>query len=545
MTLSVKFISNSPHHIYGKGTTINPSFLYVKTYFDLYSDEKVEWLPWWSTLLYDEQTQIDKILEEKPDVLAFAMFIWNQKIHHSIAKKIKELLPNTIILMGGPQLNAHKNENFFKEHPYVDWVCYGDGERAFYELLTYFIKKGNKDKFVNLVENNNGETLVYPFEIFSDDLYWKTSPYLTNKEIIQSTNELLEDHGFDKKDIRWAVEFARGCPYKCSFCDWSSALHHKVKRWTRDWREDLHYFLEQNVPIVETDANFGQYKEDIEIFDYALDLHLKNPGTNFKLGIVNTSKLKKEATYHIMLNQAKFYEGFPIILSMQDINEDILDNIERPSISYSEQIELVQKFKENLPKDKHKLIAWVHIILGLPGQTFDRVADMVLKLMKDGINGAMLELQFWAYLENMPAANKDYKDKFNLDWLDVHSFTSETYLNEFKDLEDVYEKINNNQYNQSLVYSYKSIYNSGLMSYEEIIASKFLSLNIRRYQRENNTRLDLFDKEKLEIEFNKIKENTLIEAKYFIESHSKLIEKYNFAVLAIDRAGQLKTINPN
>ena len=61
--------------------------------------------------------------------------------------------------------------------------------------------------------------------------------------------------------------------YNCTYCDWSQNLTNKVTRRKAEWKLELEFFRDLDVQIRETDANFGQWKEDIEIYDYARSLY--------------------------------------------------------------------------------------------------------------------------------------------------------------------------------------------------------------------------------------------------------------------------------
>lgn len=543
--MKIKFVSNSPLERYD-GCTINPSFLFLKTFYDLKGLSDITWLPWDAIMMDDEHTQINEIIEEAPDLLCLAMFIWNDDRHYRMIDAIKKALPNTIILVGGPQLRAHKDPEFFNKHPNIDYVCYGDGEDAFRRLVDFLTGKEIVKNFVNICENNNGENIIWPYELFKDEEYWSVSPYLTNKELLDETYSRLGNKGINLTSVRLCVEFARGCMYKCSFCDWAQNLNKKVTRRTHDWKADIDYFFEKGWRINETDANFGQFKEDIEIFDYAMALYKSDPTRGFRLEIANTSKLKKDATYHIMLNQAKYYDLYPVILSIQDPNPDVLRNIDRPDVSYAVYVDMVRRFKEDLPSEKHGSIAWVHLIIGLCSQTYSVFMNGVKKMIEDGFNAGLLELQYWSYLENAPSAELDFQIKWKQKWAKMYAISHDSRKDETLwqgSLEDVYERISKGLHNHIGIFESKILIGSSTMNPNEVFAIKNFEKNVRQFQYEEDKWLNTnnypndFDEQ-----FNKLVQASMDEANEFWNQNETLFNKYGFLVLAYKQNNEFNHI---
>lgn len=546
MPLKIKFIANSPMSNYG-GAQINPSYLFLKTYHDLYGKAQIEWLPWDAVALDGEEENTRQIISEAPDILCLAMFVWNEDRHYRTAQAVKAALPNTVIFMGGPQLDAHKNPDFFKQHPYVDWVCYGDGERAFTQLVEYIAGTNLAPDFVNLVRNVDGETLVYPHEVFNDPLYWKTSPYLTNKEIVLETYDRIEKAGIDLWKMRMGVEFARGCMYNCHFCDWSQNLTKKVKRRSHDWKADIDWFFENGIRINETDANFGQWKEDIEIFDYCMKLHVDNPGTRFRLEIVNTSKLKKDATYHIMYEQCMKYDWFPPIVSMQDPDDEVLENIERPDLGYEINRALVQKFRENLPEHKKSMVAFTHIILCLPGSTREKMVNNYKRMIRDGWNPALIELMYFIRLVNAPAANPEYEKKWGLVCKDVYGILEytgreEALWDDSRELRDIYEDIKNHRYDDKKLFPIKAYIQNNTMPMLDMFQTRFILHTVRDYHREHKTRVcpDMMDN--WEEVMDGLIAKAADDATEYVRQNAPLLEEYGFLVLGYKVDGKFKTL---
>ena len=526
--MKIKFLLNqvnNPYHI-----TINPLFFFIKTYYDIYGmNDQVEWLRCEHVIFDSVEKSAEAIVAAGVDVLGLSIFIWNEDYQYAVAKKVKELDPAIVIVFGGPQLDAHKNPNFFKTHPYVDWVCYGDGERAF-QLLIDQLSDLYNGPLINMVENVAGNTLVHDYEIISDEKYLGTGALIAQKDVILDTLEYLEEHDITNKQLFFAVEFARGCMYSCSFCDWSQNLTKKVKRRTHNWRAEIDLLHELDVSVRETDANFGQWKEDIEIFDYAVGLY--DPTRNFRFSVSNTSKLNKDATFHIMSTQAKKYNA-PAVVSIQDFDADVLKNIDRPGLDYEQQVDFIKRLFVEL-HDRTHLIT-IQIIIGLPGQTYESIKDTVIKTYELGITNHMIFP--FAYLINSPAADKLYERMHGLKWKKTFGingyFENINYTDisvDATNLEELYVKANDNKLVEGMWASSTTLYETNTLSFRDYIRSHIFITLSKQFQRK-------MVENKLPVNYKKM--YTVFDSKVnqltdnYMKVHRPLIEKYNVYMMAI------------
>jgi len=133
---------------------LNPSYYMLKTYFNYKSKNKsaLTWLDPIQTSIIDSDVIIKEIIDEKTDILCLAFFAWSTDRLFYIISEVKRINPGIIIIAGGPDIDAHKNEKFFTNHPEIDYVVYGDGEEALLEILDSIIEKRDLDEnSVNIV----------------------------------------------------------------------------------------------------------------------------------------------------------------------------------------------------------------------------------------------------------------------------------------------------------------------------------------------------------------------------------------------------------
>lgn len=502
---------------------LNPSFWFMKHYYSIRGlNPNVEWL-WPEMIMIDTFDVVtNRILEEKPDIVGLSLFIWNYSFQFKIAEKIKQCLPNTKIVMGGPHLTAHKPEHkdFFIEHPYVDYVVYGDGEKAFQQIIDYESNYlAGKDDWINIVENVNGKAKIYPYEQIKDLEYLGTSAFVKYEKEIGEVLDYLVSRGIPRFRLMMAIEFARGCMYGCTFCDWTQGLSKKVKRKTMPWKDDIDVFHRLDVAIRESDANFGMWDDDIKAYDYALSLY--DPKKNFRFLAFNSPKLDKDKTEYLLRMNALVY-GERIEFAIQDLDATVLKLIDRPSVPWEKHLEMVQKWKKELPPELYNHIT-AQIIIGLPGQSLDTVIETYLKLFLGGVKKATN--YNWLYLPNSPAADPLYVKMHGLDFRKTYmAFTTATH----GDLAEIYEKLANTNELDHKFSASTNIYQTKYMSFEEIIAGKLVYTKWQDLLKVK----DLTELPELKIRkiFDRLKIKALESAETAMSYHQPLIDKYGFIV---------------
>lgn len=421
--MKLKFINLYLASQYINSISVNLNYFMLKSYYRYKNESnhnRIEWtnLLWQPNLTVDEIVQI--VVDEKIDILCMSLFVWNSDLTYMVAEKVKQKMPAIKIIVGGPDVFALNNPQYFEDYPYVDYAVYGDGEEAFCSILDSILENSPLDNAVNVVTKEK----TFPHKIFFDPLYNKQSAFMSERHILK--NHIIDliltlDDNFHIQ-VRW--ERARGCPYTCSFCDWSSGLHHKVKRRESNWKQELDFLLDLPVTVVPTDANWGIYKEDIKITEYAV--------TKGKFFVSNFSKLHKDRVYKIFDIIASKSPKSTLKISLQDIHEDVLKNIDRPEVPWNEQREYIKQFQ-----DKHKDIKLIaEIITGLPGQTIEKQIAQLHEFADTGIKWMICF--FWELIPNSPANNPKYQRKFDMQFEELVLLNSRS----FSTVEEIDDSIN-------------------------------------------------------------------------------------------------------
>jgi len=353
-------------------------------------------------LFKDPQMLIDSFLELQPGVVGFSNYMWNLDLSYEIAKRIKAVYPETLIIFGGPNypLEDHNRESWLLNHPAVDVYIIGEGEQPFTELTDLWRK--NRDIAAALKEGMSGcHSLVNGSLVKSDD----KSPRITELDSIPSPYlKGYMDEFLKEVPLTPLLETNRGCPFTCTFCVDGIQDRTKVHRKTlARFEEELEYIAQRYEGKVLTlaDLNFGMYLEDLETArvigrireQYEYPEHLQ----------VTTGKNQNER----VLECADILGGsLRLGASVQSLAPDVLANIKRTSISTEK---LIQVTKQANRMDAN---SYSEVILGLPGDSKEKHFNTVLQLADAGLK--FIPLYTLMMLEGTELSKDESRERWDL-----------------------------------------------------------------------------------------------------------------------------------
>lgn len=164
-------------------THSNPALLYLR--------EAVRDLPVQTDILACTITQpVLDILQElharKPDWVGLSVYIWNTEKVRLLLPEIKKVLPETKIILGGPEV-SYAAEKWLAEFPDIDFIIRGAGENALRTLLN---------------DSGRCEKIISQPPPALDDIPF---PYRD-----EDFPEMAEHYIY--------YESSRGCPFSCAYC---------------------------------------------------------------------------------------------------------------------------------------------------------------------------------------------------------------------------------------------------------------------------------------------------------------------------------------
>lgn len=341
---------------------------------------------------------VDHLVEA--DLVGFSTYVWNIQISLEVARRLKVDYPNTYIVFGGPQV-PDMAEEFLRQNPFIDMVFHGESEVNFTQLLESY-PAGKLDGIAGtsyldasgaFVSNATGPRLR--------DLDEIPSPFLNG-----IFDQLIKDHPEESWIGLW--ETNRGCPFKCSYCDWGSAVAAKVTKFQLDrLLKEADWISENKIEYVFVcDANFGMLSRDIDIVKRVAE-NSQRTGYPHGFSVQNTKNATERAySTQIILAEAGLNKG--VALSMQSMSPEALTNIRRDNISLDGYLELQQRFARD------GIETFSDLILGLPGDTYDSFADSVDQLIENGQHNR-IQFNNCAILPNAEMGDPDYIKKYQID----------------------------------------------------------------------------------------------------------------------------------
>ena len=99
------------------------------------TDPSIEWEIVSATINENTGMIVDEIYRHRPDILVATTWLFNHEQLIHVASRVKALLPEACLVLGGPEFLGD-NEEFLRKNPFVDCVFRGEGEEVFPQWLT-------------------------------------------------------------------------------------------------------------------------------------------------------------------------------------------------------------------------------------------------------------------------------------------------------------------------------------------------------------------------------------------------------------------------
>ena len=263
-----------------------------------------------NTIEYTINNYVNDILKslykQKPDILGFSCYIWNIEMVKKLVVLIKNVLPETIIILGGPEV-SYNSEALFSEIP-CDYIISGEGEQTFCELLDAINDKHSFESVGGLTFITNGKVVATPKEK-ALDMVALPFPY---KDFDETENRICY------------YEASRGCPFGCRYC--LSSIEKGVRfAPIEKVKKELQIFLDNKVQQVKfVDRTFNCNKKfALEIILFLIEND--NSYTNFHFEV--EASLLDEETLELLSTARRGL--FQLEIGIQSTNEQILKAIDR------------------------------------------------------------------------------------------------------------------------------------------------------------------------------------------------------------------------
>ena len=315
-------------------------------------------------------TLLPKMAED--NIVLFSNYMWNWEYNKRLARALKSQNPAVKIIFGGPQVSEHRLDQQRAEMPYVDTFIVSEGELSFRQYVDDLLETG---KPLAVYDTQRLDDLDIP------------SPYLEG-----FFDALLRDN----PDVEWntTLETNRGCPFKCTFCDWGSLTYAKVKRFPMTKVEaEIEWISRNHIAYVfVADANFGMYPErDMQIAQWMTKYQTLHGFP--EVWNANWHKNSRQNVLPIVEHLTQGGRNRAMTISVQSMNEGVQTAIERKNMDISHMQDMFDIINSK------GLASYTELILPLPLETAQSWREGLAEVLCIGQHNS-IEIWFHQLLEN-------------------------------------------------------------------------------------------------------------------------------------------------
>lgn len=316
---------------------------------------------------------VEKILSYNPKIVGLSTYIWNAEEIRELLIIIKKVSPQTIVVLGGPEVSHAPLRLDFSA---ADYIIQGEADLEFYNLCKKLLNNDKIEQRIISAAPPVPDEIQLPYSLYSDE-------DITNRVIY--------------------VEASRGCPYKCEFC--LSSIDKSVRYFNTDillgafeklWQRGARKFK-----FIDRSFNLDITRASL-LMDFFLDktppyfIHFEVIPDNFPESL--KERLKQFPPASLQLE-----------IGIQTLNPEVAENISRP-LNF-------EKIRQNLHFLETETPAHLHVdlIVGLPGESLESFRDNLNNLVR--LTGAEIQVGILKKLSGTAISRHDiqhcmvYSDK--------------------------------------------------------------------------------------------------------------------------------------
>ena len=348
---------------------------------------------------------LSEIYEHKPDILGISCYIWNIELVKQVLPLVRKVLPDTVIICGGPEV-SYEVTNFMQANPAVDFVVRGEAEETVQELLKAIVIRQEITPDRLLIQPPSAPGLAYRLgdgtvvagkavTVLDED----------NPRYFTGAFAYIDGEMAEVKEKILYYETSRGCPFSCAYCLSCATKGVRFRPWDMV-RQELDFFVRHDVRQVKfVDRTFNASKEHfLPIIQYIKELPA-SCRTNFHFEIA-VDYLDEET---ISTLQSMPKGRVQLEIGIQTTNPRVLQHISR--VNHWEDI--CRNIKE-LQKN-HNMHIHTDLIIGLPGESMESFGQSFNDLY--ALKTDMLQLGFLKFLKG--SAMMDLVEEFDYKYMDI------------------------------------------------------------------------------------------------------------------------------
>jgi len=165
----------------------------------------------------DQKRTIEYVLNLRPDILGVTVMTQHLPATTDFLKRIKGLLPDLIVVAGGPHITAD-HRNLLEKNKEIDICVIGEGEYTMLEIINSLENKMSLEAVQGISYRTAGQVRTSPSRDYIRDL--DSLPFADWGSLPM---EKYTDAITVKKNYGGIVA-SRGCPFSCTFCGAKTVL---------------------------------------------------------------------------------------------------------------------------------------------------------------------------------------------------------------------------------------------------------------------------------------------------------------------------------
>jgi radical SAM superfamily enzyme YgiQ (UPF0313 family) len=324
-----------------------------------------------------------RIVAQNPQAVGFCCYIWNITATKRLIRLVKDRLPDTVVILGGPEVSYNAGD-VLREEPLVSYVISGEGEKPF-ALLLNALSSGESTENLPGVCYRSGNGFV------------TADPYTPEEE---PPTPYTPDY-FDALKGRIAyLETSRGCPYSCAFCLSGRCGNVRFFDLERAKKEMLLLANSgaQTVKLVDRTFNANR-KRSNELFRFIIEHYGKEIPKGVCFHFELAGDLLDEETLRLLSTAP--VGAMQLEIGLQSFYHKTLEAVHRKTD--------VERLKRNIVRliTNGNMHIHIDLIAGLPYENLDRFAqsfNTAYSLQPNMLQLGFLKLLYGAPMREQPEA---------------------------------------------------------------------------------------------------------------------------------------------
>lgn len=299
-----------------------------------------------------------------PHVLMLSNYVWNEALSQSFCKIAKQINPNILTVMGGPNisLESHRQKQYLENAAHVDVYALGEGDFLARDIVMRFM---DANLSVSALGARGLASCVYRDPDGNAVIDLTKPRHKEIEEIPSAWLSGIQDDFFDGK-LAPMIETNRGCPFTCTFCVQGTNYYTKVHNFSVDRiKEEIRYIarkIRSCSPNMGTlriaDSNYGMFERDIDISSCIGEMQREHGWPTFI--DATTGKNRPD---RIIKSVEQVSGALVLYQAVQSLDEDVLRKVKRQTIK----LEGYKALEVHMRGRGLRSVS--DLILGLPGES--------------------------------------------------------------------------------------------------------------------------------------------------------------------------------